>query len=512
MNKQITIGEVLSAITKHRGKAVVSFVVLMAIVVAAYVFLPRNYSSEGKLFVQLGRTGTGLDPSVSQSTVSIQDSRETEIRSVVELVKSRAVIEAVVEKIGPDLILAGGLSGLTPKISLPTMPWNRVAGDEELAQQEYERLKQLGKAARKIESSLAVYSEKKTSVISIYCKANSPSLAQKIVEQLMSETQLKHLEVHSVKGSTAFFDDNFEKKQQTVVQAENRLKEFRNQNKILSIEGAVSVQQNVISKLKLALIDAEVDHAEADSKLAHIQSQMDSIKPIISVPKSGMEKLSTEDSRTELFKLESELAQLEKRYSNLHPKIRPLKESVEQLRVDLNTMPTDRTESESQSNPVYEQIKVGLVNAAADAKSRMAMRENLQKMLADAMGQLESLNSKEAKARQLRRDMEIANQEMDIYVRKRTESAVVDQLDQSRISDVVVAQRANFVVKPVSPKGTLLFPLGALVSMICAIATALYFEKDLLSGHLSEEEVEQILELPILVSLPTVPSQRNMVG
>ena len=101
---------------------------------------------------------------------------------------------------------------------------------------------------------------------------------------------------------------------------------------------------------------------------------------------------------------------------------------------------------------------------------------------------------------------------MDIYVRKRTESAVVDQLDRSRISDVVVAQKANFVVKAVNPKGSVIFPLGAVVSMICAIGTALYFEKDLLSGHLSEEELEQILELPILVSLPTIPSQTNMVG
>ena len=108
--------------------------------------------------------------------------------------------------------------------------------------------------------------------------------------------------------------------------------------------------------------------------------------------------------------------------------------------------------------------------------------------------------------------MEIANQEMDIFVRKRTESTVIDELDQRSISDVVVAQKANFVVKPVSPKGSLFIPFGGIVSALFAIATALYFEKDLLSGHLSEDEVEQILQLPILVSLPTVPSQRNMVG
>ena len=101
---------------------------------------------------------------------------------------------------------------------------------------------------------------------------------------------------------------------------------------------------------------------------------------------------------------------------------------------------------------------------------------------------------------------------MDIYVRKMTETSVIDELDRSRISDIVVAQEANFVVKHVSPRGSILVPLGALMASLFAIGIALYSEKDLLSGHLSEEEVEQILEIPILVSLPKVPSQRNMVG
>lgn len=510
MNKQITIVEVLSAITKHRVKALISFALLMALVLTAYILLPRKYSSEGKLFVQLGRTGTGMDPTVSQTAISIQDTRETEIRSVAELVKSRAVIEKVIDNIGADKILKSPFDGLLPEFKIPTAPWNERKDED--SKSEYERLKNRELAARKLENSLGVHSEKKTCIVSVYVTAGSPELSQKIATELMASTQEVHVEVNSVKGSTAFFDETFRKKQATVVAAEKRLRNFRNENQFLSIEGAVATQQNVINKLRLDLIDAEIECSEAESTLKQIEDQMVAIKPIVSVPRSGIEKLSTEDSRTELFKLESELMQLQTRFNANHPRIRPLRESVAQMKKELKTMPTDRTELVSQINPVYEKVKVNLVSATTKAKSSRAKWEGFQEKFDQAMVRLAELNRKETDARQIQRELEIANQEMDIFVRKRTESTVIDELDQRSISDVVVAQKANFVVKPVSPKGSLFIPFGGIVSVLFAIATALYFEKDLLSGHLSEDEVEQILQLPILVSLPTVPSQRNMVG
>ena len=234
--------------------------------------------------------------------------------------------------------------------------------------------------------------------------------------------------------------------------------------------------------------------------------------PDYSVPSWRHLEGVAEDSRTEIFKLESQLRQLEKKYNEDHPRLKPLQESVAALKAELQDLPEDRTESENQPNPVFEKIKVAVVNASAEANSFKARWDKLLQKHKQAVNHLKQLNAQEIEASRLGRDRDIARQEMDIYIRKMTETSVIDQLDRSRISDIVVAQEANFVVKHVSPRGSILVPLGALLASICSIGIALYSEKDLLSGHLSEEEVEQILEIPILVSLPKVPSQRNMVG
>ena len=516
LNKQITINEVLSAISRQRFKALLTFIVVMALILGAFVLLPRKYGSEGRLFIQLGRTGTGLDPTPGGTSISIQDSRETEIRSVVELVKSRAVIEAAVKKIGAEKILKGPLDFVDDYVSfdfkMPTLPWNKLDEDDASARDEYEKLRVHEKASKAIEEKLEVRSEKKTSVISIYCTANSPTLAQKIVDEIMELSKAKHVEVHAIEGSRAFYKDNFEAKQDNLTKAENKLKEFRNKNGYLSLDGARATQQVVIDKLELEKIDAESSYLQSQKKLRNLTTQMDELNPFVQVPTTGVEKLSTEDSKTELWKLESELRVQENILHRGHPRLRQLKSAVKSLRNEVVNLPDARTQSEAQFNPVFEKIKIAKVTETASNFALKTRLDYLENKYRQAQDRLKELNELVVEASQLRRDLQIASQEMEIYIRKRTESSVIDDLNEQSVSDVVVAQNANLVVKHVSPKGSIFIPLGAIFASLCAIGTALYFEKDLLGGHLSEDDLEQILEIPILVTLPTVTLHRQMIS
>ena len=122
------------------------------------------------------------------------------------------------------------------------------------------------------------------------------------------------------------------------------------------------------------------------------------------------------------------------------------------------------------------------------------------------------MNTAEVEADQLQRNVDVARQYLSIYTQKRGESKAMSLLDELNISDVVVAQEANFVVKHVSPKGSLILPLGFICALIAALATALFFDRNHLSATLNEGEVEQVLDLPVLVTLPRVYSSRNMVN
>ena len=79
-------------------------------VTALYVlFAPRQYRSEAKLFVRIGRENVGLDATTtlgqSSPVTSLPMSREEEINTVVAILESRGLLEKVVDSIGAETVL-----------------------------------------------------------------------------------------------------------------------------------------------------------------------------------------------------------------------------------------------------------------------------------------------------------------------------------------------------------------------------------------------------------------------
>ncbi len=510
---QLTVGQVLGALKRHKWKSAAAFVVVMSLVLAMFLVWPRKYGSEGRLFVQLGgRNTSSLDPTSGSNSVSIQDSRETGVRSVVEIVKSRAVLEACVDEIGADEILKSKFDFLVPKIEIPGLPGQASGSAEGLSQQAYEQLQKRELAAKKLEQNLVVDIPKKSCVISIFVKASSSKLAQKIVDEIMQLSREKHLEVQSFKGSSRFFDEEFRKHEQQLVAAVEAQRDFRNANSFLSIEGARNSLQEVISRLENEKIDAQVKLDSANKRVDKYTTEISEIRDIVEVPRSGVEKLSFEDSRTEMFRLETERARTISMYNPDHPEVKRIEAQLQRVKSSLKAMEGERTETVAEVNPVFEKIKVNFVDALVERDAAQARLTSLINKFELAQSELARLNEVAVEADQLQRNVDIARDYLALFTQKRGEAQVLDDMDKMSLSEVVVAQPGNFVMKKISPKGSVVLPMGFLVALLTSLLTALFFDRNHLSAALGEEEVEQILDLPVLVTLPRVYSSRNMVN
>ena len=85
-----------------------AFLAVLAGTALVTILSPRAYRSQAKLFVRLGRENATLDPTatVGQApVVAVQQSRENEINTAVEILKSRVLTEKVVDAVGPAAIL-----------------------------------------------------------------------------------------------------------------------------------------------------------------------------------------------------------------------------------------------------------------------------------------------------------------------------------------------------------------------------------------------------------------------
>lgn len=501
------------AVGRRRLLFSVLFCLGMAATVAFWILAPRQYGSEGRINVRMGRTNLTLDPSANSSrAVTVMDAPETEIRSVMEIIKSRGLLLKVAGDIGPARILESEYSWLTDwafalagSLSGPGSPADGRS-DSEISE-----LRSLEMAAKEIGDNMKVYLEKNTSVISVYVKSASSTLSQEIVDAIMKRTQELHLQVHSASGSREFYQDEYAGQSRLLDEAIEAQRVFRNKHGFLSLDAARQTLQSIIDRVEIQSVDVEVELAEAETRAADLKSRLAGIREFVETPSGGNERLSTEGARARYFDLMNEKAKLLSSYGEEHWKVQELDRQMEGIKVELDRLPEERTVVASIVNPVYEKTSTDLISLESRVSGLKLRREALLKKKAETGEQLAQLNDRELESSLLQREIDINRSHLAIYSQKLGEAKVHDQLDHQALSAVVVSQPAVYMVKHVSPRGSIVLPAGALLSGFLATVACLASVRREDGRSRSQAAAEQILGAPVVASIPRVANRGQMV-
>src|SRR5262245_31969783 len=91
---------------RHKKKIVICPLLAIALGMAVLLYCPRTYRSEAQLFLRIGRESMGIDPTatVGQTVPLQQFDRKDEIKSSIQVLKSRGIIAKVVDQLGPDVV------------------------------------------------------------------------------------------------------------------------------------------------------------------------------------------------------------------------------------------------------------------------------------------------------------------------------------------------------------------------------------------------------------------------
>ena len=511
---QFTITQLIEVLLRNKFKFAFVFLTTLALVVAYWLFAPRVYGSEGQLFVQLGRANSAVDFTNGSMPISIQNSRETEVRSVMSLIESHEVLAKVCQDpaVTVDAVLESPFDWITDM--LPKRSGG--GGSGELSEEEYEESRRLQRAVKTLSSNIKVSLEKKTTVISVYIKAQSPTLAKRIIDRILHYASEAHVNVHRRSGTVDFFDTEFESQKDIVHNAELKLKQFRNGVRVgdtdkpfLSIEGARSTLQGVVNKLELQMVDIDLDQNQAKEEVKRLNEQLAEIGKYVQVPTKGVERTSTEAAQEEVFRLRSELAELSSQYHS-HPRLTTIQNRLRKLESSINVLPVDRTEVEAMSNPAYEDVSVERAMAVAKSESLSIKLDLASQKYNAALEELKELNEAEVTAHELKRTVEIEKKYLASFVDRRGDVHLMNRLDESNVSDVKVHQEGVLWVKAVSPRGSIVLPLGMMLATGLAVLTCLIFDSS--AKVLSRDEnIEEALDLPVLVTIPRVSNRRALV-
>ncbi len=479
--KPLTLHDLLSAGFKYKWRFAIVTMLTFALGVIGIFLFPRRYDSEAKLMVKLSRDYAALDPTTMGQTISIQESRESEITSIVDLLSSRGLAERVVDKIGVEAVLKKHSWIELQAEALLNIASGLVEGfsgsggsDGERSAEDIAKLKRREVAIKELADGLNIKSTKKATNISIEYRASSPELAQQVVSEVIASYREMQTQAHQSHGTFEFFDKQFKSHNASLKEIEELLKSKKNDYGIVTMQGKQESLQTEITAVEQMQLNAAADLESARAKVGKFTSTLATLPTeLLSEKSTGNPLQSTDFMRDRFYQLEIREKELSAKYSSTHPELKRVREQLEEAGQIMSQQPKDREETKMAMNPVRIDIQSELVLAEADVRSLEARIESLDKIHGKLVAQLADVNKLEMESEDLKRQIEVGRENYHTYALKLEESRINAALDSESVSNISVFAAPSIEYKPASPKRSLLAIMAVMFSVCVGFATAL---------------------------------------
>ncbi|MGA2797332.1 MAG: hypothetical protein ABSE63_07140 [Thermoguttaceae bacterium] len=506
--------DLIFAVFRHKGKAALFFGIVLAGTILFTIFVPRKFHSEGKLYLRLGRENATLDPTATlgeNSIVSIPQSRESEINSVAEMVQSRVLLEKVVDKLSPAVVLeeeepvaaaanhtarssAGGLAG-SFKNGIKSLLGMPAMSDRDRA------VEQIGK-------NLRVEPARKSNVIEISYIAGSAKSAQAVVAALIDAYLSEHVRLNRPQGSHDFFAEQTNRLRDDLATKEQALRDLKNKTGLASTSDRKHQIIERIGRLEDDLLASDTARAVSEAKVTSLRNKLSELPDTqVTQEISGYGNEGTDRMRDQLYALHVKEGEAGSKYTAEHPKLQQIRDQIGQAKETLAREERTRTQVTKEPGRLHQQTQLELLAEEPVLASLNARTRQLRSQLSVARDELKIFNENELRVTELEREVEMMDGEYRKYSVSLEQARIDQALELQRMSNINVAEEATCEAMPVSPRPKVNLLLGLAAGLFGAIGLCLVWDR-FNNSLCTPQDVESNLSLPILAAVPRLKSKQ----
>ncbi|MEX1027845.1 MAG: hypothetical protein WD049_07535 [Candidatus Paceibacterota bacterium] len=422
---------------RHKKSAGLFFVVVLGAVVLGTLLAPKRFQSEGVLYFRIGRENAALDPTtaVGQGTVFVMPtSRERELRSILEILKSRALLEGIVAAVGQHEILADATGEFAADVL------SQPEGEVPLAD----------RALSKLKKGLDVSVPDDTNLIRIRYEGRTPEFAQQVVGKVLEIYVDHHVRIHRSIGTYDFLGRQASDMQKRLTEAEEQLRRLKAETGIVDPESQRAALVGLIGTLQEQLLESDSASKTYAVQLATLTDELSTLPQA-----KGLAAL----------------------YTTNHPLLRAVQEQVGQTETVLDAENDPRTQLTESVNRVWEEGQISRLSLVPLSTATEEKSESLRKQLAAARQELIELAEVELQIVRMQRQVDLADMTYRKYVSSVDQARLDEALEVEQISNVNVVQPATLEPKHVSPNLLLNGSAGFLAALIGAVSLAFYLDR-----------------------------------
>lgn len=447
-----TLADVRAALRRRYRLVIVCFLALASGAIAAVLLATPTYEGEMKILVKRDRADSVVSGAPGAPS-DRGDMSEAELLSQVELIKANDLLEKVVTE-----------AGLVRQV---TAEGNARTDAEVLA-----------RAMKSLRRDLTVTPVRKTWLIDVRYRAEDRPLARHVLETLMRLYLEKHLTLHRASGTYHFFSEQVDRARQELQAAQDRVVQFSQANQVVS---AAFEKQAALQKLA----EFEAMRAQASASLAETTQRMSAVSTELTrVPSQRTSQVRTTDAAAVIQDITARILTLELKRTELlqrfTPEYRGVREIDGQLRDARAALAEARTapvrEETVSDNPTRQWLDTELARTQTDNAALRARVQALSTAVGEYRARAQTLDVQDAEQNDLVRALKAAEDKYRLYMEKQEEARISDELDRTRIANVVVAEAPAVAFEPKRSPSLAMLPLLIAAAMILSFAVGLVAE------------------------------------
>jgi uncharacterized protein involved in exopolysaccharide biosynthesis/Mrp family chromosome partitioning ATPase len=446
--------DLLYVLFRHRQRAMVVAITILALTLIAAVVLPSQYTSEAQLLVRVGRESLPTATVAGGPQMMSMPDRTTEINSEAQIFRSREVVAATVKKLGVEELINE----------------SPAADPEALAVQEQN-------AARILASKIDVWTEPMSAIIKVSYASSDPTKAHDVVQTYV-DCYLDHRSrIYGAGGMGGLFEGLTKDSEAKLKNIEESMKKLKDDTGVTDVDTQKNILLNRIAGLQTTIDTVGAQLASTTQKIRSITEQMSTTPREIALTTTKREPMGVvSTAQNDLNKLQAELDEKLANYLPTSPVVIQLKEQVERAEKRLAQLEASSEAQVLGLNPTWSELDKQLSSERTSEQGLNAQLASLTAQMDKAREGQKVINDVQLQMGELAREQGMVVDQLKKVVEGANYSSIDTAMGKDKVGSVSTSQSATVPTKPSSPNRKLLMLFGIFAALIGGSATAFVSE------------------------------------
>ncbi len=448
-------------------RSVVTIACLMFCVAFGTLLSPEWFQSRAGLYFRLGRENSAIEATAAMGegpVFAAPTSRDRELNSMLEIMRSRGLAEQVVETLGCEVILQDKDGTLTH---------DQAEGSAGLEARRSPR----EKAVLYLLKRMRIHTADDANIIWLEYDGRSPQSAQSVVQAYVDAYLAAHVRFNRTRGTFAFLEQQTREMLERVATLENDLLQLQTETQLVDPSEQRHSLIDRIGRIEVDLLQSRAQEQSLDSQIHSLQNQLVNVpNELVKERTSGVANNAADKMREQLFALQIKEQELLTRFTPAHPEIKAVHDQIEKVVGILENEKSQRVEETAGINQVQEAGQIKLLDLRPALVAATKRSEVLSSQLDAAKQELKTLSENQLKIARYEREIALAESKYQSFSKSLEQARLDDALEAERISNVTLIQPPTLEPKPILPQWPWNLALGFIAASIVVLAMNVWSE------------------------------------